>query len=74
MSRTCPKKRTGEKAKNARKAEINDQQKEKEEGGSDAANDPPPYNSDSMMAQIRAMTTDERDEFLDQIMMTEEDF
>jgi hypothetical protein len=74
LSRGCPKKRTGEKAKSARKAEINDQQKEKEEGGSDAASDPPPYNSEGMMAQIRSMTTDERDEFLDQLMMTEEDF
>jgi hypothetical protein len=74
MSRACPKKRTGEKAKSARKAEINDQQKEKEEEGSDAASNPPPYNSEGMMAQIRSMTTDERDEFLDQLMMTEEDF
>ena len=74
ISRGCPKKRTGEKAKSARRAEINDQQKEGEEGESDVAGDPPAYNSEGMKAQIRSMTTEERDEFLDQLMMTEEDF
>jgi hypothetical protein len=74
ISRMCPKKRTGEKAKSARKAEVNDQQREKEEEDNDAANGPPPYNSEGLMAQIRSMTTEERDEFLDQLMITEEDF
>ena len=74
MSRACPKKRDGEKAKNARKAEIKNQQEEEKEGREDAASAPPPYNSEGMMAQIRSMNTEERDEFLDQLMMTEEGF
>jgi Zinc knuckle len=74
MSRACPKKREGEKAKNARKAEIKDQQQEEKEERESGASDPPPYDSQNLMAQIRAMSTDERDTFLDQMMMAEEDF
>ena len=57
-----------------RKAEITNQQEEEKEGRENAANAPPPYNSEGMMAQIRSMNTEERDEFLDQLMMTEEGF
>jgi hypothetical protein len=74
MSRACPKKRKGKKAKSMRKAEIKDQQleeKEKREGG---ASNPPPYNSQNLMAQIRAMSTDECNTFLNQMMMAKEDF
>ena len=74
MSHACPKKRDGEKAKSAHKAEIKNQQEEERGDRDDAANAPPPYNSEGMMAQIRAMNTEERDKFLDQLMMTEEGF
>ena len=74
MSRACPKKRESEKAKSARRAEITSQQNEEKEERNDATSAPPPYNSEGMMAQIRSMNTEERDEFLDQLMMTEEGF
>ena len=60
--------------KSARKAEVRSQQEEEKEDREDATSAPPPYNSEGMMAQIRAMNTEERDEFLDQLMMTEENF
>jgi hypothetical protein len=74
MSQACPKKRNGEKAKNTRKAEIKDQQLEEKEERESGLSNPPPYDSQNLMAQIHAMSTNECDEFLDQMMMAEEDF
>jgi hypothetical protein len=74
MSCACPKKHDGEKAKSARKAEIKDQQYEEKEEREGGMSDPPPYDSQGLMTQIRALTTDQRNEFLDQMMMAEEDF
>jgi hypothetical protein len=49
MSQACPKKHEGEKAKNARKAEIKDQQYEEKEEREGGTSDPPPYDSKGLM-------------------------
>ena len=73
ISRACPKRKEGGKAQGARKAEIRSQQNEAETEQSSEPEAPPTYDQ-GVMAQIRAMTTEQRDEFLDKLMMAEEDF
>jgi len=75
ISRACPKRRDGGKAKGARRAEIRDQQNEAEtEENNEPSGAPPTYDQDALYTQIRAMTTEQRDEFLDQMIMAEEGF
>ena len=79
MSWVCPKKKEGgngqERLEKARVATIEEnQQEEKKEESKDAPGNPPPYNPATMMSHICAMTTKERDRFLDNLMMAEEDF
>src|SRR5260221_10004365 len=75
ISCACPKRRDGGKAKGARRAEMRDQQNEAETGeNNEPSGAPPTYDQDALYTQIRAMTTEQRDEFLDQMIMAEEGF
>ena len=79
MSQVCPKKKEGgngqERSEKARVATVEeDQQEEKKEESKDTPGNPPPYDPATMMSHICAMTTKERDRFLDNLMMAEKDF
>src|SRR5260221_2872207 len=73
ISCACPRRKDGGKAQGARRAEIRSQQNEAKTEQSNEPEAPPTYDQD-VMAQIRAMTTEQRDKFLDKLMMAEEDF
>ena len=51
-----------------------DQQEEKKEESKNVPGNPLPYDPATMMSYIRTMMTEERDGFLDNLMMAEEDF
>ena len=69
MSRACPKKESKNKKDTPQRAQVavaeGSQQDEEEDGG-----EPPAYNADNMMAHIRAMDAEERDSFLDGLIVT----
>ena len=71
MSRACPKKEGKNKKdapQRARVAVAEGSQQDEEEDGEG----PPAYNASSMMAHIRAMDAEERDSFLDGLMLADE--
>jgi len=79
MSRGCPKKEGkpggNGKVQSARGAMMEEGQPEEEEkGDNNAPKNPPPYDPTTLMSHIHAMSTEERDGFLDCLMMAEEDF
>ena len=80
MSRVCPNKGNEGNGKVGRTERARammvegGQQEERQEKEGDEQGNPPPYDPATMMSHIRAMSMEERDGFLDSLMMAEEDF
>ena len=68
MSRACPKKVSKEEGGQRQRARVTVTEGEQPEEGEE----PPAYDAASMMAHIRSMTTEERDSFLDGLMLADE--
>ena len=68
MSRACPKKVGKEEGGQRQRARVT----VTEGGQPEEGEEPPAYDAASMMSHIRSMTTEERDSFLDGLMLADE--